>query len=560
MKNEALKYLPFAQRYLDFGWSLLPMQFITDESGKTKKQPMIPWKEYQSRQPTIEEVTSWLEKGWFLGIITGKQSGIAIVDDDRIKHNLPPAILNSTIIAKTKSGGTHYYFKYDRLITNHANSDFFVDIRGEGGYCVIPPFNGYEWIKRPTGENRQNLPILDPDLEKQIIGDKAQRQGEIIKLTDFENVWDGERNQTMYQLACSTWNNYQLTESEKILQIQWLNETRCRDKDGNSHPLTAQELQTLINSAKSFVENNPKDKIAERIADKSPVPTPKSLDTVIGDRRKEIELEKICAKTGLYSLDQMVKGFMPGHLYTMTGDTNVGKTSLACNFAVDVAKQGKKVLYLALEPDNTVVDYIASVYNRKPFDQLTDSDYNFQNLKIDIFGKNQITSPEHLVKTIQTLERYDLVIIDHIGYFVKDKNNTNQEQSNVIKMLAGLARDKKTAIMMIAHLRKADIHTKKARLPTMDDISGSASFKQDSTDVWIVFKKRDMDDETGVKYLNEGFLMVGKSKSGGNGVVRLTFADKSALIYEQMDFPTELESKQIESNLNDKFIQSLPKI
>ena len=134
MKNEEFvkQYLPYAKAYLKLGWTMLPMQFIKDETGAVKKQPMVKWKELQDRQPTLEEVTTWLENGWFLGIITGKVSGIVIIDDDRIKHGLNPITLDSTIIAKTKSGGTHYYYRYDRLITNHANSELFVDIRGEG--------------------------------------------------------------------------------------------------------------------------------------------------------------------------------------------------------------------------------------------------------------------------------------------------------------------------------------------------------------------------------------------------------------------------------------------
>src|SRR5690606_3087277 len=115
---------------------------------------------------------------------------------------------------------------------------------------------------------------------------------------------------------------------------------------------------------------------------------------------------------------------------------------------------------------------------------------------------------DQLVEIIDALERYDLIIIDHIGYFVTDLRSNIQEQSNIIKKLAGLSKAKKCAIMMIAHLRKRDKGTKKKRTIMSDDIAGSAAFKQDSTEVLIV--TRDFKDEEGdsMEYADTGILTV----------------------------------------------------
>jgi replicative DNA helicase len=255
----------------------------------------------------------------------------------------------------------------------------------------------------------------------------------------------------------------------------------------------------------------------------------KGLQEVSIQRLAEKELEKVAPYTGWEELDESAKGFIPGHIYTVTGDTNVGKTSLACNFAANVARQGKKILYISLEPDCTVADYFASVFKDKPFDKLTPEDYQFENKPIEYLDKNAVRSPEALISAIESNPRYDLIIVDHIGYFVTNTNNTNQEQSNVIKKLAGMAKKYQTAIMIIAHMKKPQ--TKREGFPSMDDISGSASFKQDSTDVWIVTKDKDESDPTGNSYTDEGWLMVSKSKTGSNVSIRLKFAKKSAYIY-----------------------------
>lgn len=527
MENQSLIFLKSAKKYLSFGWSLLPMQFVKDGDGRDVKKPMVKWKDYQTKQPTLEEVTYWLEQGWFLGVITGKTSGIVIVDDDRIKHGLKPTILKSTVVSQTKSGGKHFYFKYDRLITNHANSEIFVDIRGEGGYCVLPPFNGYQWVNEPTLDNLSSLEPLNELIEKQIVGEK--KQGERVELSDFEKIPSGSRNDTIHRLACSIWNNTKLGEQDKILQIQWINDTRCQP------PLSSQELQVIINQAKNFVLNNPS---VPQTGKKEIT----NLSTAIERRMEEKELEKDCPSTGLGTLDSMVHGFIPKHTYVLTGDTNVGKTSLACYFACAVASQNKKVLYVALEPDTSVVDYIASVYHNKSFTDLTKEDYNFQDLPIDLYLKTQIKSIDELMLALKTAGRYDLVIIDHVGYFVTNPQNTNQEQSNVMKKLAQIATENLCSVVAIAHMRKPETRSKK-KIPTINDISGSAAFKQDATDVWIVHRNLDPDDETNSRYTNTGMLIVGKSKSGMTGPIPICFGFKKAGIYEAVSL-----SKSIDDN------------
>ena len=74
--------LSWGKLYLKLGWSLVPISPDT-------KIPTIAWKKYQTTPPTVEEITSWIEKGWYLAVVTGEVSGIIVVDDDRIKNGLP---------------------------------------------------------------------------------------------------------------------------------------------------------------------------------------------------------------------------------------------------------------------------------------------------------------------------------------------------------------------------------------------------------------------------------------------------------------------------------------
>lgn len=259
-----------------------------------------------------------------------------------------------------------------------------------------------------------------------------------------------------------------------------------------------------------------------------PIPVARSLKTVSVERLAEKKLEKVAPSTGYPDLDMIVKGFIPGHLYTLTGNENVGKTSLACNFAVRVAKQGKKILYFALEPENMVVDYIASVRLDKKFDDLEPEDLDWDG-DIRIYGKEFVSTVEDLVHIVKESERFDLIIIDHVGYFVTNSNQWVQQQSNAIKQLAGLAKEKQSAIMMIAHLRKRSQQQKKDYLPTSDDIAGSGAFKQDSTEVMIVIRQTEGTEDVPI-FTPRGKLYVTKTKCGPNGAINLFFSERKANI------------------------------
>lgn len=269
---------------------------------------------------------------------------------------------------------------------------------------------------------------------------------------------------------------------------------------------------------------------AEKVTEKKPIPKPDNLEKIRENRLSEKELEKLAPSTGYPELDRLVKGFVPGHLYTLTGVENVGKTSVACNFAVRVAIHGRKVLYIALEPDNTVIDYLASVMWDKQFDELTPDDLDLSGLPVDVYGKEAIDSAERLIEVVDSLDRYDLIIIDHIGYFITSEKNYLQQQSNTLKALVGLAKRKKTAVLIIAHLRKRQKAERKNYIPNSNDISGSGAFQQDSTDVFIVTREPKSDEKDEVRFAEFGAFYVTKTKSGPNGLFHLSFSERKANI------------------------------
>ena len=86
-----------------------------------------------------------------------KINGIVILDVDMDKGNGFKALkgkeLPLTPVVRTQNGGFHYYFKYPKNAKKVKNTTDIlgkgshVDIRGDGGYALIPYTKGYEWVE-----------------------------------------------------------------------------------------------------------------------------------------------------------------------------------------------------------------------------------------------------------------------------------------------------------------------------------------------------------------------------------------------------------------------------
>ena len=132
-----------------FNFSVIPV--------RPEKKPFIKWEEYQKRRSTLVEIGEWWGKwpGAMIGIVTGKISGICVIDIDEpqgheeIQKYVSDSLLMPTV--RTPREGHHLYFQCPNPAPgNNARVVPGCDFRGEGGYIIAPPSaNGvgkaYEW-------------------------------------------------------------------------------------------------------------------------------------------------------------------------------------------------------------------------------------------------------------------------------------------------------------------------------------------------------------------------------------------------------------------------------
>ena len=163
-----------AKEYLGYNLSVIPT--------KEDKRPALPsWSPYQSERMNTDQVGGFFSgvniKG--LGIICGAVSGnLEVIDVDTkhdttgslwielktlIEDNLPD-VYNSLVIAQTKSGGYHIYYRCKEIkgnlkLATKQNREVLIETRGEGGYVIAPPTPNYKYIQ---GEPIK-IPTITPE-------------------------------------------------------------------------------------------------------------------------------------------------------------------------------------------------------------------------------------------------------------------------------------------------------------------------------------------------------------------------------------------------------------
>lgn len=539
MNKEILEY---AQKYRAIGWNVIPLydysknpssNFFLPEYKDTKGNMVRGWLPLKDRRVTDEEFNLWFvdKNPTGLGVVTGAISGIVVVDEDSYKAGGKAVTLNSPMLSLTARHGKHYFFKYTEAIkTSGFRKGVNVEIKSDGGFIVLPPsevitepitkYTGkYEWLMKCRMED---LPTIT---EGQLTDYRGDSFGKAVDLKDVTGAAEGDRHNNLRTFALAIFNRFNPKEWQIAEDMVRFEATK------QNPPLPDKQMERLIADCKQFVSSHPKE---EKKPDQKAVAKPRTVNEIANERISDRALEKTAPKTMWPELDAIIKGLVPGHIHTWTGDTNVGKTALACNVSVRVEQQGKKVLYIALEPDVNVVEYLASIRHKKKFSELTDEDLKVPEDQehIKFLLSRDIEKIEDLLRVLDQEEHYDLIVIDHIGYFVHSEKDWLQQQANIIKQLASMAKVKKTCVIIIAHLRKPSGSPKaqKEWVPSQNDIAGSAAFKQDSTEVIIAVRKTKEADEFSVQFDDEGWLLVTKTKAGPNGTVKLWFREQSAYI------------------------------
>jgi hypothetical protein len=404
------------------------------------KKPLISWAEYQQRRAGWEEREEWKNKfpGCNWGLVTGKISGLVALDFDgeegyalRKEKNVYGAI-PTNLTGK----GCHCLFRHpDREIRNGARLLPGLDVRGDGGYIVIPP------SIHPSGKKYgwQIPPWMVPDLPELPewvwpLVDRSNGNGAPPTVSN-ESTRDGlppgaakgTRNATATRVAGQLFRKG-LSEAAVIAVIREWNKKNCP-------PLSEKELLQVVQSiGKAEHRQNPPTLLVSGV---------------------EFVAEKMDASRTL--IDPIMPD--PARII-LAGFAGVGKTSLAMNQAAAHSAglpflgwqaARKTVLYIDGENPRPLVQKRLGIIFNAMGGNLRSIHFAFPERKLDLGIPAGLSELEGMIGRTGA----GIVVLDSfLNFFSLKSENDSAETRRALDGLTALMRMTGCSVLILDHTTK----------------------------------------------------------------------------------------------------------
>jgi len=510
------------KQYTDLGW-IIVLNGVTED--KKFKKPLGSWQKYNTIgeivKPKPEDIwhdiiSTYRGQAVGIGAITGIHSGFVVIDLDSYKDTSDYKELQElllildTPIAKSGGGGYHIYIKYDEQIKTTVNSVSGIDIRGQGGYIVLPPSphhlgNSYEWVKSPF-----EYPLLE--LPKEIIDrlpkktTKVSVEGkEIFQLFDYKKVYgEGERDSAMFSMARSL---IQMLPKHRILDAglelykAWC-EKHISDPTG---VMTSEKFIT-----EKFIHATTYDDLKKNL--------PSNITDLLNDPaifENLFRQDRFGIQTGFARLDKKSGGILSSSLTIIAAQTGIGKSIVFLNFLENISKE-RKVAYLDLENGvNETLERLIRIKYGFTKEYFTDPKNKEEILKLASKGFDNyfyVSSNAKIRNHTNLFNKLNEFVDKGVEVFaidplqIIDGGDDLKVAGNIVKDLSDFAKRFNVAILLCHHTKKSpnsggkfvknvdDIKEYEFLDPTLEDIKGGSIITDTAENVWAVSRNVLSDD------------------------------------------------------------------
>ncbi len=258
--------------------------------------------------------------------------------------------------------------------------------------------------------------------------------------------------------------------------------------------------------------------------------------------------------TGFSRLDQMTMGFAGGQLIILAGRPSIGKSSLAGDVMLNMAKAGKRILIFSAETskERIVQRMIANIgklnlhslfrYGLQDNQLLAfrDACETLKSYKIFISDQSYLTPVSITAEVIRqkSQNEIDIVFVDYLQLVFSGKQkveNRQQEITYISAQFKQLAKRYNLPVVLLAQLNRA-CESREDHRPRLSDLRESGSIEQDADIVLFLhrddyYRKKENPD---AQEDGNAKLIIAKNKDGETGDVELvwlpqyfSFADKA---------------------------------
>ena len=240
--------------------------------------------------------------------------------------------------------------------------------------------------------------------------------------------------------------------------------------------------------------------------------------------------------TGLSAIDQKITGLNKSDLILLAARPGMGKTSLALNVALNVAREGKTVAVFSLEMsrEQLATRLLSSEAlvenNRLRTGLLRETDWekiagaatvlNRLDIRID---DNPLLSVADMNAKCRRLEGLALVVVDYLQLMTsagggRGGENRQQVVSDMSRMLKIMAKELNVPVVCLSQLSRAN-EKREDKRPMLSDLRESGAIEQDA-DIVLFLYRDDYSNEDSEKH-NIAECIVAKNRHGETGKVEL---------------------------------------
>ena len=252
--------------------------------------------------------------------------------------------------------------------------------------------------------------------------------------------------------------------------------------------------------------------------------------------------------TGLRDLDQKINGLNKSDLVLIAARPGMGKTSIALNIALSVAKSSKKtVVIFSLEmsrdqlasrllSNESFVDsqlLMTGKLSEEEWGKLGLAAYALSQTDIRVDDNPSITVTEMIAKC-RRIDNLALVIIDYLQLMTsatgKVSDNRVTAVSEISRSLKIMAKELNIPVICLSQLNRSN-ESRADKRPMLSDLRESGSIEQDADEVLFLYRDDYYNPDTEEKNVAE--CIVAKNRHGETGTVKLqwlpqftTFSDR----------------------------------
>lgn len=233
------------------------------------------------------------------------------------------------------------------------------------------------------------------------------------------------------------------------------------------------------------------------------------LNTIVEDNDNDI---KACLQTGFRLFDDYYL-LRPCMLTVIAAFTSVGKSSLAQNIVMNVARQGVPSAYYSLEMSKAelaargiskAVGLPASVImNRKMSDswrrRYTEVTESMKNLPI-YFDDRSTVSFDRTMRSIRTLAKkkgIKLAVIDYLQIYNQVTDDEEQSLSYMVRTAKNVAKETGVSIIVLSQLNRSGLH------PNIKMLRGSGQIEESADNIVLIDRPEAYPDNKVTKYEGE---------------------------------------------------------